>query len=205
MGTRIWGPRRFRNRGHDWAGESKYVRWSMKRSERRCKTLSFRGCGVEILKLLLPPRLGHPYQSERGVNNQCPGNREVSKPPPTQSRNPPSRDAFPPRGMPRELNAHSFFGCEDNMPISRAHRSILILQQVSGHKSTRHACLSDAKSNEHSCWVFTLDLFELWYGLRTSRAKRSRSSMVPFKRPCRVGTLGQGEALLKSIVFLSHS
>jgi len=67
---RIWGPRRFRNGGHDWSGKSEYVRGSTSGGERQGKTVSLRGGGVEILKFLPPPRLGHPYQSEQGVNVQ---------------------------------------------------------------------------------------------------------------------------------------
>jgi hypothetical protein len=72
----------------------------------------FEVVGFEILELPLPPRLGHPYQSERGVSIQCPGNREVSKHPPTQSGNPSRRHAFPPRGVPHEPNTRSVFGYE---------------------------------------------------------------------------------------------
>ena len=146
MGTRICGPRRFRNGGHDSGGESKYVSLSTKRGGRQVNTVSLRGGGVEILRLLLPPRLGHPYQSERGINVQ-----ETARSP-----NPLQHKAETPHAKMRfcleaclAIPIHILFWARRsrlyNKPGCRVPRSILILQQVSSHEATRHACLARAQ------------------------------------------------------------
>jgi len=78
--------------------------------EGQVKRESLRGGGVEGFLLL--PRPAHSYQSKRKVSGRLSGNREVSKPHPTQCGNASHQDASLPRGMPRKPNAHSSLGAK---------------------------------------------------------------------------------------------
>ena len=139
----------------------------------------FRGCEVEVLEPPLPPRLGHPYQSERGVKIQCPGT--------ARSPNPLQHKAETPHvGMQSCLEAclarptHILFRMRRstfyNEPICRAPRSILILQHVSGHKSTPQASLAltqNLMSIRVGCSCGTRTGCGVVYILRTLGMKRS--------------------------------
>ena len=146
MGTRIWGPGCFRNGGHDWDGESKYVRWSMKRGGgRECKTVFFRGCGLRSWSHLCYHAWDILIRADEGSRFNVQGT--------ARSPNPLQHKAESPHaGMHSCLEAclarptHILFWTRRstfyNEPICRAPRSILILQHVSGHKSTPQASLA---------------------------------------------------------------
>ena len=91
----------------------------------------------------------HVLISKRKVTGQLSGNREVSKPHPTQCGNASHQDAFLPRGMPRKPNAHSSLGAK----VKVIHCTKLLgppihIDPLTGFRlQTRRACPDAASVN----------------------------------------------------------